>query len=377
MNLLRIIEIGHIVAGPTAGLILSEIGHEVIKIEKPGAGDIARSLSGTSKGTFPFFNTNKKSITLDLSKESGKAIFLELLKTSDVLIDNLGHGSLEKLGLSYEILKGINRKLIYLKIEGYGEGPLEGRKSLDYPIEVHSGVAYMNGLNGRPMRLGASIIDMNAAMFGVIGVLNALIEKEKTGEGKRIVVGLFETSLFLMGQHINTYGITGEELKPINEMGFAWGIYDFFKTKDEKKVFIAVTTDAQWEKFRRAMSLNIDDEQKYETNRKRYENREELLKIVQESVRKMDLVELSELLDRENIVFSVMKKPWEAIEEDHMRGKYFIQYFEGKKLKTPAIPIGGRFFSDPPSLGDDTKSLLNSMGFSDEEIKKLKEQDII
>ncbi|MGP6293692.1 CaiB/BaiF CoA transferase family protein [Caldiplasma sukawensis] len=374
---MRIIEIGHIVAGPTAGLILSELGHEVIKIEKPGTGDIARSLTGTSKGTFPFFNTNKKSITLDLSNENGRDIFLELLKTSDVLIDNLGHGSLEKLGLSYEILKEANRKLIYLKIEGYGEGPLESRKSLDYPIEVHSGVAYMNGLNGRPMRLGASIIDMNAAMFGVIGVMNAIIEREKTGEGKRIVVGLFETSLFLMGQHINTYGITGEDLKPINEMGFAWGIYDFFSTKDEKRVFIAVTTDAQWNKFRKAMSLNLDDEQKYETNRKRYEHRDELIKIVQDAVIKMNLIELSEILDRENIVFSVMKKPWEAIEEEQMMGKYFLQNFEGKKLKTPAIPIGGKFLCNPPSLGEHTTGLLKSMGFSAEKIQKLKEQNII
>ncbi|MGP6220106.1 CaiB/BaiF CoA transferase family protein [Caldiplasma sukawensis] len=374
---MRIIEIGHIVAGPTAGLILSELGHEVIKIEKPGTGDIARSLTGTSKGTFPFFNTNKKSITLDLSNENGRDIFLELLKTSDVLIDNLGHGSLEKLGLSYEILKEANRKLIYLKIEGYGEGPLESRKSLDYPIEVHSGVAYMNGLNGRPMRLGASIIDMNAAMFGVIGVMNAIIEREKTGEGKRIVVGLFETSLFLMGQHINTYGITGEDLKPINEMGFAWGIYDFFSTKDEKRVFIAVTTDAQWKKFRKAMSLNLDDEQRYETNRKRYEHREELIKIVQDAVIKMNLIELSEILDRENIVFSVMKKPWEAIEEEQMMGKYFLQNFEGKKLKTPAIPIGGKFLCNPPSLGEHTTGLLKSMGFSAEKIQKLKEQNII
>ena len=174
--------------------------YDVINIERPGDGDIARRLTGSSSGAFPFYNRNKKSLTVDMSSEEGKKVFLNLAEQSGVIIDNLGYGAMDRLGLSYEVISKRNPKIIYLSMKGYGKGVYEKRKSLDYPIEVHSGLAYMTGLTGKPMRVGGSLVDMSAAMFGVIAVLNAMIEMRESGVGKYIDIGLFESSVFLMGQ---------------------------------------------------------------------------------------------------------------------------------------------------------------------------------
>ena len=255
----RVLEIGHIVAGPMAGLLLADLGYEVIKVESPGKGDISRRLTGTSSGVFPFYNRNKKSLTVDLNSKEGREIFLKLVEGADIVIDNLGPGAMNKLSLSFSELTNRNSGLIFLSLKGYGRGPYQNRKSLDYPIEVHSGLAYMTGLSGRPMRVGGSLVDMAGAMMGVISILNAEIARNTTGKGKYIEIGLFETAAFLVGQHIATFQLNKRELKPINEEGFAWGIYDFFKSKDSREIFIAVTTDNQWRDFCRAFELTVCD----------------------------------------------------------------------------------------------------------------------
>ncbi|PYB68434.1 carnitine dehydratase [Thermoplasma sp. Kam2015] len=372
---MRVLEIGHIVAGPTAGLLLSDMGFEVIKIERPGSGDIARSLTGSSAGAFPFYNRGKKSITIDLKSEDGRKIFLKLVSTSSVIIDNLGYGAMDSLGLSYERIADVNPRIVYLSIRGYGDGPYERRKSLDYPIEVHSGLAYMTGLTGRPMRVGASIVDMGAAMFGVMNVMNALSEVERTGKGKKISVGLFETSMFFVGQHIATYQITGQELKPINEEGFAWGIYDFFKTKDLKDVFVAVTTDEQWRHFCSEFSLDIQD--KYPTNKARYENRKSLIPYLQNVIGQYEERELIGKLEKSNISYATLNRPWDLISDVHASRKMARESYNGKDLYVPTSPLNTYREGDPPSLGRDNDEILADLGYSREEIDILRRKNVI
>ncbi len=373
----RVVELGHIVAGPCAGLILADFGFEVIKIERPGSGDISRTLSGQSSGAFPFYNRNKKSLSLDISAEKGKEVFSKLVKVSDIIIDNLGPGSVAKYGFSYDKIKELNDRIIYVSLKGYGSGPYENRKSLDYPIEVHSGLAYMNGLKGRPMRVGASIIDMSAAMFGVMGVLNALLEREKSGKGQHIDVGMFETAAFFMGQHIASYQNEGRELQPINEEGFAWGIYDFFRTSDGIEIFIAVTTDPQWSKFCEAFSLDICSNKDYDTNLARFSRRDILIPLITKRIDSMASDAVIQILVRENISYALLNKPSDLLNDPHLSRKMIRIKYGGEYLSVPETPIGSVKGSNPPQLGEHDKEILTALGYTKEEIEEMRHKGII
>ena len=371
--MVRVIEVGHIVAGPTAGLILADLGHEVIKIENPDGGDIARKLEGSSKGAFPTFNRNKKSVAIDLKKPEGREVFNDIVKTSDILIDNLSNGAMDSLGLGFDNLRRLRHNLIYVSIHGYGPGPLQNRKSLDFPIEVHSGMAFMNGLKGRPLRVGASVVDIASALFGVVGALDALSKRKESDKAKKIEIGLFETAMFLVGQHIVTEEMLGKELDPINESGFAWGIYDFFDTKDGKKIFIAVTTDNQWKKFCLSFNIGFCDEKIYEHNDGRYLNRNTLIPRIAENIKQLNSSDVIEILERNNIVFSILKKPWDLLQDDQSKDKFVRVDYIGKMLRVPSTPVNETGYAGTvPNLGEDTDTVLRSLGYPQEKIDYLR-----
>ncbi len=375
--MIKVLEIGHIVAGPTAGLILSDLGYDVIKIERPGDGDIARRLTGSSSGAFPFYNRNKKSLTVDMSSEEGKKVFLNLAEQSGVIIDNLGYGAMDRLGLSYQVISKRNPKIIYLSMKGYGKGVYEKRKSLDYPIEVHSGLAYMTGLTGKPMRVGGSLVDMSAAMFGVIAVLNAMIEMRESGVGKYIDIGLFESSVFLMGQHIATYQINQRELKPINEEGFAWAIYDFFPTREGRSLFIAVTTDNQWRDFCNGLELGVCGDASLDRNEKRFEKRDMLYRLISEKTSKIAIGDLMNRLEKMNIAFAVLNKPWDMLKDPQASAKMVTETYENRTIRVPVTPTGGIMRGNPPSLGENTDEILQNLGYSSKEIQEMKMKGVI
>ena len=357
----RVIELGHIIAGPCAGLILSDLGHEVIKIEKPGSGDISRRLTKQSAGAFPFYNRNKKSVCIDINSREGAEAFRRLIGTADVIIDNLGPGAVERAGFPFEKISAINPRIIYLSLKGYGKGPYEKRKSLDYPIEVHSGLAYMTGLKGKPMRVDASIVDMSAAMFGVIGVLNALIEREATGRGKYLDVGMFETSAVFMGQHVATAQLKNVSMEPLNEMGFAWGIYDFFRTEDDVEVFIAVTTDPQCKAFCRGFSMEVCGNGDYETNAARFDSRDTLIPSIREKISVMDSSDVTGILEELNISYALLNAPRDLLNDPQMKDKMVTETYNGRTIRVPQTPLGSIQRSDPPELGEHTEEVINSL----------------
>jgi crotonobetainyl-CoA:carnitine CoA-transferase CaiB-like acyl-CoA transferase len=245
---LRVIELGHIVSGPSVGLILADLGADVIKMERPEGGDQSRARADESM--FLTFNRNKRSMVLDLKSSRGKEIFGALLKTADIVVNNYAPGVMEKLGLAYDTLNGINPGILYCSIKGFLPGPYGDRPLLDEPAQMMGGLAYMTGPPGQPLRAGASIIDISAALFGIIGLLAALHQKKETGRGRRVQVGLFETTVFFVAQHMALAGVTGQCPPPVPERlkgkGVGWAIYRIFITQDQRQVFIGITGDAHW-----------------------------------------------------------------------------------------------------------------------------------
>lgn len=373
----RVIELGHIVAGPTAGLILAELDFEVIKIEKPGTGDISRNLSGQSSGSFPYYNRMKKSVTLNLKSDAGVAVLKKLIESADILIDNFSSDFLRNLHLDYERIHEINPRLIYVTIRGYRSNDGLERKSLDYPIEIDSGIAFMTGLNNRPMRVGASLVDMFSASIAVIGIYRALLDREFTGEGKAIDSSLFQNAMFMIGQHIATYQVTGKDLDPINETGFAWGIYDFFNTSDGKKIFIAVTTDDQWRKFTSLLGLDGKFIEKYITNRIRFENRNVLIPELQAIIGKFDSDDIESLLKKGGIVYSFLRRPWDLLNDPLAVQFMNTVNVSGKKMYMPPVPVSDKHDEYVPGLGENNVEVLKSLGYSDQEISAFTRNGVI
>src|SRR3954464_10445263 len=244
----RVLELGHIVAGPTAALILADLGADVVKIERPDGGDQARRMSGNGY-VFHFLNRNKRSIVLDLKAPAGKEVFRRLVRTADVVLDNYAPGVLERLGLGYDDLAAINPRLVYLSLKGFLPGPYEHRPSLDEIAQYMTGLAYMTGPPGQPLRAGSSVIDIMGGVMGVIAILAALRQRDKDGQGRHITSALYESSAFLVGQHMAGGAATGTPSPPMPARSGAWGIYETFPTLNGEKLFIGVTSDNHWHSF--------------------------------------------------------------------------------------------------------------------------------
>lgn len=365
----RVIELGHIVAGPTTGLILAEMGFDVIKVERPGSGDISRNLTGESAGSFPYYNRNKKSVEINTKSKLGKEALIRLVRSADVLIDNFSSGFMKNLGMDYERLKVINPRLIYAAIRGYSSGKNENRKSLDYPIEIDSGIAYMNGLSERPMRVGASLVDMFSASTAVIGIYDALLKRQETGKGCKIESSLFSNAMFMIGQHISTYQVNGKPLKPLNEAGFAWGIYDFFITRDQKNIFVAVTTDEQWRIFCSVFNIEKDIAERFQTNRERFLGRDELIPYIARIIGTYEAKDIEKIFIENSIVYSFLRKPWDLLEDPDCVEQMHNVDFNGTQMKLPGIPVGMNEIEVVPPLGNCNVEILESIGFSQDEIR--------
>ena len=241
---IKVIEFSHMVMGPAAGLMLADLGAEVIKVE-PLGGDKTRRLRGAGAGYFPMYNRNKKSICVDLKSEDGKAAVLNLIDDADVFIENFRPGALDKLGFGWDALSARNPKLIYCSEKGFLDGPYSHRTALDEVTQMMGGLAYMTGPPGRPLRAGTSVIDVTGGMFGAMGVLAALNQRHVTGQGQHISAALFETTVFLVGQHMAQLAVTGTPAAPMPARMSSWAIYQLFETKDNEQFLVGVVSDGQ------------------------------------------------------------------------------------------------------------------------------------
>src|SRR3954469_861564 len=273
----RVVEFAHMVMGPSCGLVLADLGAEVIKIEPP-KGDNTRRLEHAGSGFFPVFNRNKKSLAIDLRHPEGKKLVLKLLGTADVLTENFRPGALDKLGFSYAALSEENPGLIYCSLKGFLHGPYEHRLALDEVTQMMGGLAYMTGLPDRPLRAGSSVVDILGGTFAAVGILAALRERESTGRGKQVTSSLFESTAYLVAQHMAQYELTGEAPPPMSVKRPAWGVYDIFETADGGRLFVGVVTDTQWEVFCREFALeDLKADARLKTNGMRVKERAWLL----------------------------------------------------------------------------------------------------
>ncbi|MDM9560106.1 CoA transferase [Bordetella petrii] len=377
------------VMGPTCGMVLADLGAEVIKIE-PVEGDRTRHLLGAGAGFFPMFNRNKKSIGLDLRSAAGAQAARRLADSADIVLENFRPGTMAKYGLDYASISARNPRVIYVSHKGFLPGPYEHRTALDEVVQMMGGLAYMTGRRGDPVRAGSSVNDIMGGMFGAIGALAALIERRVTGRGQEVQSALFENNVFLVGQHMLQYAITGEAAAPMPDRISAWALYDVFTVKDGEQIFLAAVSDAQWTTF--CDALGFDDLKRaphLATNNDRVRARPTLLADLRERLRGYCAAELASIFERHGLPFAPIVKPEELFDDPHLRatgGLADIVLPDGERAgqvaQTTLFPLtlGGRRLGvrlQPPPLGRDTGPLLESVGYRPPEIDALRRQRAI
>lgn len=378
---IKVIEFTHMVMGPAVGVILADMGATVIKVE-PIGGDQTRHLRGSGAGYYPMFNRNKNSICLDLKSAEGLEVAKKLVDSADVVIENFRPGTLDKLGLSYETLSATNPGLIYCSAKGFLSGPYEKRTALDEVTQMMGGLAYMTGPPGRPLRAGASVVDITGGMFGAIGVLGALQKRQRTGKGARVTCSLYETTAFLVGQHMAQQAVTGQEAKPMPVRLAAWAVYDVFETANEgEQLFVGVVSDSQWKTFCEAFELHeLLNNPELETNNQRTGKRDIIIPVVRELFSQKTRAELVEKLETIGLPFAPIAKPADLFDDPHLNTGGLLPITmpnNGEKTKLPALPVefeGERFgvFHDVPTVGEDTDRILAEIGFDADSIARLK-----
>ncbi len=347
---LKVVEFTHMVMGPTMGLILADLGAEVTRVE-PLGGDPTRRLIGSGSGYFPMYNRNKRAVFLDLKAPEDLAKAKAMALEADILLENFRPGALDRLGLSYDALSKENPRLIYCSAKGFLAGPYENRTALDEVAQMMGGLAYMTGPPGRPLRAGASVIDVTGGMFGVIGVLAAMAEREKTGRGQMVKCSLFETTAFLVGQHMAQKAVTGKAANPMPARISAWAIYDVFETGDDQQIFVGVVSDSQWKAFTQAFDLGeVGADATLAANNVRVAQRDRILPVVRAAFKAFSLTDLAAKLETIALPFAPITRPEDLFEDPHLLaggGLVEVGLPNGERTLLPALPLemGGRRMS--------------------------------
>lgn len=371
---IRLVEFTHMVMGPSVGVILGDLGAEVIKVE-PKGGDQTRNLLGSGAGYFPMFNRNKRSICLDLKSDAGRDAAFALAQSADIVVENFRPGTLERLGLGYEALRRDNPGLIYCSAKGFLTGPYEQRTALDEVTQMMGGLAYMTGPSGRPLRAGSSVVDITGGMFGVIAILAALERRHRTGEGAEVKCALFETTAFLVGQHMAQEAVTGAAPRPMPERLSAWAIYDVFQTREaDEQLFVGVVSDGQWLSFCEAFGLDdLLNDLSLRANNARVEAREQILPVVRALFASMSRAELIARLEATGLPFAPIARPTDLFDDPHLvegGGLVDLTLPNGMETRLPGLPIeidGERLplRRDLPVAGADGAALLREMGLDE------------
>jgi crotonobetainyl-CoA:carnitine CoA-transferase CaiB-like acyl-CoA transferase len=377
-------------------MILGDLGAEIIKVE-PIGGDNTRRLIGSGAGFFPMFNRNKMSIVVDVKDPRGREIVLKLIAHADVFSENFKSGAMAKLGFDCASLTNLNPRLIYVSHKGFLPGPYEHRTALDEVVQMMGGLAYMTGLEGRPLRAGSSVNDIMGGMFGAIGALAALAQRDHairgTGRGQEIQTALFENSVLLVAQHMMQFAVTGKPAAPMASRIAAWGIYDVFTVKDGEQIFLAVVTDTQWAIFCDAFDLpDLKSDARLSSNNKRVTARDWMMPLLRERMAAFSAAEISQLFEAHGLPYAPITKPHQLFDDQHLVSTGGLSPVSVPAdasganrpidTTTPLLPltIDGRRLPlrmNPPSLGEHTEELLLFLGYDAAAIAEFRAAGVI
>jgi len=373
------------VMGPSCGLALADLGAEVIKIE-PLEGDNTRRLQGAGAGFFPVFNRNKKSLAVDLKSKDGLALVHKLISSVDVVTENFRPGALDKMGLGYAALSEKHPRLVYCTLKGFLSGPYDHRPALDEVVQMMGGLAYMTGLPERPLRAGSSVVDIMGGTFAALGIVAALRERESTGRGRLVTSALFESTAYLVAQHIAQFELTGEAPPPMSVKRPAWSVYDIFETADADRLFVGVVTDTQWEIFCREFGLGeLAADARLRTNGARVKERSWLLPRLAEALKRYSKAELAAKLEAIGLPFAPISKPWDLLDDPHLKasgGLLETRTPDGRTFHAPTLPLaldGKRLpkRSEPPAIGEGARELMGALGYTAGEIADFQARNIV
>ena len=380
---LRAVEFTHMVMGPTCGMVLADMGAEVIKVE-PIGGESTRTLMGAGAGFFPMFNRNKKSIEVDLHQPDGAEVARTLARSADVVIENFKPGTMVKYGLDYASLAADCPRLVYVSHKGFLPGPYDHRTALDEVVQMMGGLAYMTGRPGDPLRAGTSVNDIMGGMFGAIGCLGALIQRGITGRGMEVQSALFENNVFLMGQHMMQFAMTGKHPAPMPARESPWAIYDVFTVKDGEQIFLSAVSDSQWLAFCDALELpDLKHEPTLATNNMRVAERPRLLPLLRERFADRTAADLAERMERAGLPFAPISKPADLFDDPHLLATGGLADVRlpdgmnaGSEVKATLFPItmAGRRLGvrlHPPRRGEHSQELLAGLGYDADRIRTL------
>ncbi|TAG16163.1 MAG: CoA transferase [Cytophagales bacterium] len=382
---LRVLEFTHAVMGPTTGLLLADMGAEVIHVEPP-TGDTTRYLKGFGTGYFPFYSRNKKSLAIDLKSAEGRELIYQLTATADIVVENFGPGTMDRLGYGYDVLKVINEKLIYCSLKGFLSGPYEKRHAMDEVVQMMGGLAYMTGRPGDPLRAGTSVVDITGGMFGYIGILLALYERTCTGKGKFVKSALFETTAFLMGQHMAYAAITQTPVPPMPARVSAWSIYRIFDTADQNQVFVGIISEKHWERFCTAFERpDWLQNPALQTNNDRIAARDWFLPEAENTLKNFTKQQMIERCEAADIPFAPIANVEDLFDDVQLNegGSLLPTTLpDGTVTKLPKFPLeyeGADFqvFNNPPNIGQHTLEILKSIGLTDATLQELTQKGII
>ena len=377
----RVVEFSHMVMGPTCGLILADLGADVVKVEPAPRGDNTRRLPGSGSGYFGTYNRNKRSISVNLKTPEGLKFATNLVRESDVLLENFGVGVLDRLDLGYDAMKEINPRLVYCALKGFLSGPYEQRAALDEVAQMMGGLAYMTGPEGRPLRAGASVNDVMGGLFGVIAIQAALWERTRTGKGTFVRSGLFENNMFLVAQHMVQYRQTGVPAVPMPARISAWAVYDVFETADGENVFIGVVSDKQWNEFCNAFDLDdLLQNEELHSNAQRVVQRESFMPRLHEMFKGRELQQTVAICERVGLPFAPILRPDQLFDDPHVNhpgATVEVTLSNGVKTEVPSLPFeyaGSRLglYRDLPQIGEHNDAVARELGYSDEALERLR-----
>jgi crotonobetainyl-CoA:carnitine CoA-transferase CaiB-like acyl-CoA transferase len=376
---IRVVEFTHMVMGPTCGMVLADLGAEVIKVEPP-AGDNTRRLLGSGAGFYPMFNRNKKSIALDLQTAQGLEVALKLIATADIVSENFKPGTMKKLGLDHATLSRLNPRLISISHKGFLPGPYDHRTALDEVVQMMGGLAYMTGRPGDPLRAGTSVNDIMGGMFGAIGAMAALAQREQTGRGQEVQSALFENNVFLVAQHMMQFAVTGNPAAPMPGRISAWAVYDVFTVKGGEQIFLAAVSDSQWKTFCEAFGYaDLYADPRLKTNNDRVHAREWLIPMLRERLAPHSAAELSAIFERVALPFAPITRPEALFDDPHLNatgGLAPLELQDGRRTKVPLLPLtmdGHRpdIRLQPPKLNEHGPELLRELGYLEADIERV------